>query len=58
MNQNLPPGVDMIQPIAGDEGELHVGPYRLPKPEPECGECKDDGPKDGTPCKKCGYQRF
>lgn len=26
--------------------------------EYECSECKDEGPEDGTQCKRCGYQRF
>jgi len=24
----------------------------------DCDECKDEGPEDGTECKKCGYMRF
>lgn len=48
----------MMQPLASDEGYIFASPYKNPPEPPKCDECKDEGPEDGEPCKKCGYQRF
>ena len=56
MNESETP--TQIQPVAGDEYEVHLSPLAFSKPEPKCPACKDFGPEDGTPCEKCGYTRF